>query len=242
MIAKVIVHAENREHALMSMAEKLEGLAVWPVKSNAGFLFNAVTHPAFIAGDITTSFIEDYGETLLPIEEPIEEMLRQAAKELVFQYEDSHRAGLSGLRLNAMPSDIVRMSVGGKSYQASAPAEFGGDIYVSRAARDVALVTANGQSFGIALERHEGGASAGAADGAILSPMPGTVIALDVQTGDTVIAGQKLMVLEAMKMEHSITAPFDGIVREVGPELNDQVASDALLIQIEKPQSEPETK
>jgi 3-methylcrotonyl-CoA carboxylase alpha subunit len=242
MIAKVIVHAGNRDDALMAIAEKLEGLAVWPVKSNAGFLFNAVTHPAFIAGDITTSFIEDHGESLLPIDEPSEEMLRQAAKELVFQYQDSHRAGLSGLRLNANPSDIVRMSVGGKSYQANAPAEFGGDIYVSRAARDVALVTANGQSFGIALERHEGGATAGAADGAILSPMPGKVIALDVQTGDMVVAGQKLMVLEAMKMEHSIVAPFDGIVREVGPALNEQVASDALLIQIEKPQSEAETK
>jgi 3-methylcrotonyl-CoA carboxylase alpha subunit len=242
MIAKVIVHAGNRDDALMAMAEKLEGLAVWPVKSNAGFLFNAVTHPEYIAGDITTSFIEDHGETLLPIDEPSEEMLRQAAKELVFQYQDSHRAGLSGLRLNANPSDIVRMSVGGKSYQANAPAEFGGDIYVSRAAQDVALVTANGQSFGIALERHEGGATASAADGAILSPMPGKVIALDVQTGDTVVAGQKIMVLEAMKMEHSIVAPFDGIVREVGPALNEQVASDALLIQIEKPQSEPETK
>ena len=53
---------------------------------------------------------------------------------------------------------------------------------------------------------------------------------------------RKIMVLEAMKMEHSIVAPFDGIVREVGPALNEQVACDALLIQIEKPQSEPETK
>ena len=242
MIAKVIVHAGKREDALMALAEKLEGLAVWPVKSNAGFLFNAVTHPAFTAGDITTSFIEDHVERLLPIEEPNEEMLRQAAKELVFQYQDSHRAALSGLRLNTNPSYIVRMSVGGKSYQANALAEFGGDIYVSRAAQDVALVTAKGQSFGIALERHGGGASASAADGAILSPMPGKLIALDVQTSDTVVAGQKLMVLEAMKMEHNIVAPFDGIVREIGPALNEQVTSDTLLIQIEKPKSKPEMK
>lgn len=237
MIAKVIVHSDTRWNALALIAEKLDGLAVWPVKSNAGFLYNAVTHPAFTAGDITTSFIEEHGSGLLPIEEPSEEMLRQAARELVVQYEDLQPRGLSGLRLNAIPSEIVRMSVAGKSYQANAPTEFGGEIYVSRAAHDVALVTAKGQSFGIALERHDGGALASAADGAILSPMPGKVIALNVKVGDNVIAGQKLMVLEAMKMEHSITAPFDGFVNEIGPSLNEQVSSDALLVQIEKIES-----
>ena len=237
MIAKVVVHSESRRDALALMAVSLEGLAVWPVKSNAGFLFNAVSHDAFLAGDISTSFIEDHAAGLLPVDEPSEEMLRQAARQLVSQYEDDEHKALNGFRLNAAPANNVRMIVGGKAYQAEAPADFGGDVYVSRAAPDVALVTEKGQSFGIALDRHEGGALAGATDGAVLSPMPGKVIALDVTTGDTVTAGQKLMVLEAMKMEHGITAPFDGIVREIGPALNEQVASDALLIRIEKPES-----
>ncbi|AGP31326.1 ATP-binding protein [Corynebacterium terpenotabidum] len=60
--------------------------------------------------------------------------------------------------------------------------------------------------------------SAAAADGVagedeILSPMPGTVVAVAVNDGDLVTAGQPLVVLEAMKMEHSLTAPHDGIVR-----------------------------
>jgi 3-methylcrotonyl-CoA carboxylase alpha subunit len=70
--------------------------------------------------------------------------------------------------------------------------------------------------------------------------MPGQVISIEIALDETVASGQKLMVLEAMKMEHSITAPFDGIVREIGPALGDQVSHDALLIRIEAPQKAPE--
>ncbi len=60
------------------------------------------------------------------------------------------------------------------------------------------------------VERGTGQASA--ADGAIIAPMPGKVIAVDVSEGQAVTAGQRLLVLEAMKMEHALTAPFDGVV------------------------------
>src|SRR3546814_6182522 len=58
-----------------------------------------------------------------------------------------------------------------------------------------------------------GAAGSVAGDGAILSPMPGKIIAVDVSAGDAVTKGQRLLTLEAMKMEHTLTAPFDGIVR-----------------------------
>jgi acetyl-CoA/propionyl-CoA carboxylase biotin carboxyl carrier protein len=56
-------------------------------------------------------------------------------------------------------------------------------------------------------------AAAGPGEDDILSPMPGTVVAVRVADGDTVTAGQPLVVLEAMKMEHSLTAAHDGTVR-----------------------------
>ncbi len=59
--------------------------------------------------------------------------------------------------------------------------------------------------------------------------MPGKVIAVDVSEGDTVIAGQRLMVLEAMKMEHALTAPFDGTVTELNASVGGQVQVEALL-------------
>jgi 3-methylcrotonyl-CoA carboxylase alpha subunit len=55
----------------------------------------------------------------------------------------------------------------------------------------------------------------GTGDGAILAPMPGHVIAIEVTKGQQVRKGQKLMTLEAMKMEHGLTAPFDGVVAEL---------------------------
>lgn len=52
-------------------------------------------------------------------------------------------------------------------------------------------------------------------DGQVKSPMPGTVLVTDVIAGQAVTEGQKLFVVEAMKMEHTITAPFDGSVTHV---------------------------
>ena len=62
-------------------------------------------------------------------------------------------------------------------------------------------------------------------DGTLVAPMPGTVLAVDVAEGDTVEEGQRLGVLEAMKMELALKAPFDGTVAVVGAAAGDQVAA-----------------
>ena len=54
-----------------------------------------------------------------------------------------------------------------------------------------------------------------AAAGSLVAPMPGTVVSVEVEVGDQVVAGQLLAVLEAMKMEHQITAPVAGRVSAV---------------------------
>jgi 3-methylcrotonyl-CoA carboxylase alpha subunit len=73
---------------------------------------------------------------------------------------------------------------------------------------------------------------ASAADGAIIAPMPGKVIAVDVSEGQTVTAGQRLLVLEAMKMEHALTAPFDGVVEGLSVSAGGQVQVDAVLCRV----------
>jgi 3-methylcrotonyl-CoA carboxylase alpha subunit len=62
--------------------------------------------------------------------------------------------------------------------------------------------------------------------------MPGRIIAVEVAAGDIVTKGQKLVTLEAMKMEHSLTAPFDGVVAELNAETGAQVQVEALLVRI----------
>jgi 3-methylcrotonyl-CoA carboxylase alpha subunit len=64
--------------------------------------------------------------------------------------------------------------------------------------------------------------------------MPGKVIAVEVRQGDAVTKGQKLVTLEAMKMEHSLTAPFDGVVAELEAVTGGQVSEGTLLARIEK--------
>ena len=68
-----------------------------------------------------------------------------------------------------------------------------------------------------------------ASDGALRAPMPGKIVATPVKPGDTVAKGQPVVVLEAMKMEHALVAPFDGVVGEIGFAVGDQVSADAVL-------------
>jgi len=97
-----------------------------------------------------------------------------------------------------------------------------------------AFVTEMGTTYRFSAERHLGGTSGAAADGAILSPMPGRVIAVAVGAGESVAKGQKLVTLEAMKMEHTLTAPFDGKVAELDASEGAQVSEGALLARVER--------
>jgi geranyl-CoA carboxylase alpha subunit len=75
-------------------------------------------------------------------------------------------------------------------------------------------------------------AAAGTAESRVLAPMNGRVLAVDVQHGDTVTKGQRLAVLEAMKMEHQLLARRDGVVDQVAVRAGDQVATRALLVSL----------
>jgi 3-methylcrotonyl-CoA carboxylase alpha subunit len=70
-------------------------------------------------------------------------------------------------------------------------------------------------------------------DGALIAPMPGKVTSVDVVTGEQVTKGQRLLTLEAMKMEHALLAPFDGVVTELTVETGAQVQVEALLARVE---------
>jgi len=72
--------------------------------------------------------------------------------------------------------------------------------------------------------------AAGAATDRVVTPMPGKVIQLLVKAGDKVKRGQALAVLEAMKMEHTLSAPADETVESVGVAAGDQVAEGAVVI------------
>ncbi|MHB8431415.1 MAG: biotin/lipoyl-containing protein, partial [Acidimicrobiales bacterium] len=69
--------------------------------------------------------------------------------------------------------------------------------------------------------------------GSALAPMPGGVVRVAVSPGDTVGAGQVLVVLEAMKMEHAVNAPASGVVADVVVTVGDQVSTGAVLVVVD---------
>ena len=125
------------------------------------------------------------------------------------------------------------LSVNGKSVEVRIPDDWIDDIWSSAATPTSALVSAKGVVFEIGQHNPRADGHHSAHDGDILSPMPGRIIAVEVAAGDTVTKGQKLLTLEAMKMEHSLTAPFDGVVAELNAEVGAQVQVEALLVRIE---------
>jgi 3-methylcrotonyl-CoA carboxylase alpha subunit len=97
---------------------------------------------------------------------------------------------------------------------------------------DQVLVFEDGAVHAFARWQSRRGDAAQSSDGAILSPMPGRMVAVMVEVGQAVTRGQALVTLEAMKMEHVLTAPFDGTVEQLSVALGDQVSEGVVLVQL----------
>jgi 3-methylcrotonyl-CoA carboxylase alpha subunit len=233
MIAKIVVAGSNRSDTVALLQRKLEDVAIWPVKTNAGFLWKALDDAAFREGAVTTGFIADRLDTLLPSQHPSDLILGQAALALIEQACSPHRCGLACFRLNGAPNRRVHLEIDGQIHEVDAPRSRADNVHLWSIATEGVLVSVAGESFGAVLRRGRGTAAADASSGAIISPMPGRVIALDIALGDIVTKGQRLLTLEAMKMEHVLTAPFDGTVAALAVELAGQVSEGSVLVSIE---------
>jgi 3-methylcrotonyl-CoA carboxylase alpha subunit len=131
------------------------------------------------------------------------------------------RGGSDEIALHVVHGDTVRRAhVVGDPAQGCTVFEAGAQVAVRLRAGDV----------------H--GAAGGAADARLNAPMPGRVAALLVAAGDEVKAGQPLLVLEAMKMEHTLQAADDGVVDAVLVAVGEQIAEGAALLRMREPQGE----
>jgi 3-methylcrotonyl-CoA carboxylase alpha subunit len=235
MIAKLIAVGDDREEAIGALAATLEGVEVWPVRTNAAFLFNALTHSDFAAGKIDTGFIEQHLEHLLPDSEPHQIVRRSAAAVAILAAEDEAALpGIAGLRLNAPPRLAVALdgeavALGDEDEIAEVSGFADGERVV---------VFHEGQAYEFGLGSRGTGTTHGVHDGEIEAPMPGKVTAVEVAQGEKVAKGQRLLTLEAMKMEHALTAPFDGTVSELPATAGAQVTEGQLLVKIDPEPSE----
>jgi 3-methylcrotonyl-CoA carboxylase alpha subunit len=132
--------------------------------------------------------------------------------------------------LNAAPGARVAVSHGGESRTVELADELppvGGFVEDGQV-----VVFREGQAFGFDLAAR-GSVGGAASSGTITAPMPGKVTSVEVSQGTNVSKGQRLLTLEAMKMEHGLTAPFDGIVAELNAKEGAQVVEGAILARVE---------
>ncbi|MEH6796986.1 MAG: biotin carboxylase N-terminal domain-containing protein [Rhodococcus sp. (in: high G+C Gram-positive bacteria)] len=258
MLAKVISFAPTRDQAANLLAKALQKATVHGLKTNRDLLVNILRHPAFVAGDTDTAFFDTHGLDVLaqPIAHGRGEELSALAAALADAATNLQRArvnrGLPGgwRNLRSQPqrktyNDItVEYSIGRSGLTSSVEgvelvehtptsvtlddngirrtftvSSYGSAVFVDSALGPVRLIRA--PRFTDPTDQ--------VAAGSLLAPMPGSVIRIAAAQGDTVTAGQPILWLEAMKMEHTVTAPADGVLTELNVQQGQQVEVGAVL-------------
>ncbi len=274
MIAKVMAHGPNRDVARQRVIEALRNTGIFGPQTNRDFLIDALSQPAFAAGEATTAFIgETYSADDLARQAPSTQMVAAAA--VLLYHSEQHAAHKAAISVdeellnwgstgrlstlyrfnfddNAIDARVVAGD--GKSWTVEMDA---GSITVSLVSWNThrACLTIDGATCVVVFDLTRPGtihlsmadtsatlanvlATAGMADdaaggGRVLAPMHGLILEVHVREGQTVKKGDRLAVLEAMKMQHQILAEVDGTITAVACAAGDQVPADELLVEIE---------
>ena len=241
MIAKIVTHGATREAARSALLDALNSSFVGPLKTNKAFLFECLDLPAFRDAQLDTGLIGRHEQTLVAAAPPSALAIAAAGARFRRDWQDwpaerrQFNDGLFGFRLNAPAQHQVRLYDGDQAYAAPASqSDWSGPVAADMDRDGTLIVTERGRTRFFTTTPPHPKAGASASSGTILAPMPGKVIAVDVAVGDPVTAGQRLLVLEAMKMEQALTAPFDGTVAELTAVVGAQVQVETLLVRVEK--------
>jgi len=198
MVAKLIVHDVDREHARRRMLRALAEFEVEGVKTLVGFHRALLEHPCFVAAETCHGVVE--------------------SKELVERAEQlSHETTVAAASDGTRPPSRERerksvVEVDGRRFNVTVLAPEPAYAELARRRR----------------ERSDRSGAGGAAD-SIVSPMQGTVLAVEVAEGDEVEAGQVICVVEAMKMENEVHAHRAGVVTELSVEAGKPIASGQVI-------------
>ena len=266
MLAKVIAHAPTRTEAAGRLGLALERLHVGGVTTNRDFLAATLRHPAFLAGDTTTDFIERVSPpAALALDD---DAVHHVAAVAALWLQGRNRASApvlaaipSGWRNARLPAQQVALALGERTVEVTyrpqrdgsftlddrwrarihewAPDRIDVEIEGRRSTHRVSRVADRlhvqvpGGTVDLDVVPRFTLPGAVAVAGALVAPMPGVATDVRVTAGERVRAGQVLVVLEAMKMEHHIAAPVDGTVADVRVQTGSQVHNGDLLLVLE---------
>ena len=250
MLAKVVCHAPTRELAARQLAGVLSRARIHGITTNRAQLVSILRDPVFLSGEVSTAFLE-----LHPASQPAADGGSHVAAALALAEADraartvQQRIPVAWRNVTSQPQRtefdggvVVEWwgtrdgyVVDGLEVIEAAPErvllEAAGvatayDVTISRDAVDVDSPWGH-----VALRRvpRFTDPADAVASGSLLAPMPGTVVSVAVAKGDPVAAGQPVLVLEAMKMQHTVAAPTAGTVTEIDVEPGAQVAAGEVL-------------
>ena len=255
MIAKLIAHAPSREAALDKLASALDRTLIAGPRSNVTFLAALCQAKEFRQGHVDTGYIDrhlamlaaaPHGPDRAAAALGVERLLAGKASDAEASDEaDSPWAAGDGFQLGGARSVAVPIVIDGASAEAKVTYGIAGAAAAidgvpaaadakAFAAGDEAYVLRHGRQTRVRLKDFTTAvAEAGGGDGVIKAPMHGKVLEVLVAAGDRVTAGQRLAVIEAMKMEHTLRAPFAGTVKQVPVGVGVQVVEGAEIMMIE---------
>ncbi|XOZ32218.1 acetyl/propionyl/methylcrotonyl-CoA carboxylase subunit alpha [Halomonadaceae bacterium KBTZ08] len=272
MLAKVIAWGPDRETARRRLSSALIRYRALGVTLNTGFVRAVLEHPAFIAGDLTTHFIEQYEEALHATRFDAAE--QQALTWLAWYQREATAADRDpwslgdAFRLGGPREQPCELRIGQTdahlSYELShdrravvrtgsdsqalrwRPGPSPGEVIVALGRREVVLASCrHGERLGVfadachwtALVNHpEEQKEAGGHDDALYAPMHGRIIDVPGTAGAWVEAGTALVIMEAMKMEHTLRAPANGTVAAIYCGTGDAVSAGQELVAFEPDQ------
>ncbi|GAA1100843.1 acetyl/propionyl/methylcrotonyl-CoA carboxylase subunit alpha [Kitasatospora arboriphila] len=255
MLAKVVAWAPTRAAAARRLADALGRARIHGPATNRDLLVRALRHPAFLAARLHTGFLTEHAADLTA---PDGKDTPLAALAAALADAASRRTALpSGWRnLPSQPQIKRYRAADGGEWEVryrlgrtGLDAEGHPGTRLLRSAPDLVVLETDTlrQTFhvaahgtGVWVDGPNGATALTALDrfpdpaqrtdpGALLAPMPGTVVRSAAAVGDTVAAGQPLLWLEAMKMEHQVTAPADGLLTELRVAPGQQVEPGAVL-------------
>ena len=266
MIAKLISWGMDRPEAARRLQGALAQTEVLGVKTNLEFLAQLVKHPAFLAGDTDTGFINKHRDALMA-KPALDDLALAAACARVLHDEAAHLGAdpwsqNSGWRVNGFAGRLFEFKTEGVAEPIECHVDLDGGVRyfrhrgerrefawlqrddgtlkvklgsvksatrVMRAGDALTVITPSGRhALTIFNPFHFEQEDSGAA-GRLTAMMPGRVVKVMAKVGDSVKKGQPLIILEAMKMEHTIVSPKDGVVDRVAFRENDMVPADAVL-------------
>jgi len=260
MIAKLVAHGRTREEARRKLMSGLEDAVALGVTTNQFFLQRCLAHPVFAAGGASTAFIDQHQEELLAPDRATQDRAAAIAAVLLCGERPSQerplthtlpislRFTLDGRMLGAgvvrAHPDRFTVHIGEAVFEIDRVARsldsvhFACNGLAERASchRDGALLLLHYRGRQLRVEDHtrapalKAGDAAG--DGKLRASMNGRVVAVMVAVGDTVEAGQPMVTLEAMKMEHVHAAPSSGRVTALHVKTGDQVAASRVVAEL----------